>query len=346
MNRKLFAAIILSAVLIPCGLRSQDRPDDMRQALVLYENGMYSQARTLFDGLGADPIARAYSIMCSQQLKSTGYKSLAGEYARQWPWSAMTSRVFFQGALSEFEEADYESALRDFEMIPEGSLRDDEAAEYTFKKGYSMFSVGDYDSAAQELRKMDSLKGGDYTMPAKYTLGYILYTGRDFKEAFNCFRQTAEDPRFADQSKYYMLECRFMEKDYKYVTDNAEAMYAAVPEDRRPHLARIISESYLVRGDAAKAREYYDKNVNAGDTPKTRTDWFYSGSVLYAVHDWKGAIDSYSNVKDRTDSLGQIASYRRLSRDQEQGGGPRSLQGSCGPSVRQGDPGRRMVQLG
>ncbi|MBQ9888708.1 MAG: tetratricopeptide repeat protein [Bacteroidales bacterium] len=309
MNRKLFAAIIFFAVLFPCAARSQEGPDDMRQAVVLYENGMYSQARTLFDGLGADPIARAYSIMCSQKMKSEGYKSLAGEYAMQYPWSAMKSRVFLQGALSEFEDADYESALRDFGSIPEGSLREDEVAEYTFKKGYSLFSTGDYDSAAKVLRSMDSIKPGDYTMPAKYTLGYILYTGRDFKEAFNCFRETANDPRFADQSKYYMLECRFMDKDYKYVTDNAEAMYAAVPEDRRPHLARIISESYLVRGNAAKAREYYDKNLKSGDTPKTRTDWFYSGSVLYAVHDWKGAIDSYNNVKDRTDSLGQIASY-------------------------------------
>ena len=66
-----------------------------------------------------------------------------------------------------------------------------------------------------------------------------------------------------------------MNKDYRYVTDNAAKMYASVPEERRPHLARIISESYLVQGDAESAKKYYDRtDVVAG---KTRKDYFYAG---------------------------------------------------------------------
>jgi TolA-binding protein len=99
-----------------------------------------------------------------------------------------------------------------------------------------------------------------------------------------------------------------MMKDYHYVTRHAEKMYQNVPEDRKAHLARIISESYLVLGDTDNARKYYDLNTK-NDSEKTRADWFYSGSLLYAVDDYKGAIDNYNMVTMRTDSIGQIANY-------------------------------------
>lgn len=99
-----------------------------------------------------------------------------------------------------------------------------------------------------------------------------------------------------------------MNKDYKYVTDNAAKMYASVPQERRAHLARIISEAYLVQGDAASAKKYYDRtDTSAG---KSRTDYFYAGSLLYALEDYKGAVENYSLMTERTDSLGQIANYQ------------------------------------
>ena len=122
--------------------------------------------------------------------------------------------------------------------------------------------------------------------------GYILYRNRDFSRAQEWFEKASVDDRFTDIASYYILECRFMLKDHRYVTANGDAMYDAVPESRRPHLARIISESWLVLGDADKARKYYDLGIGDGNGPDSRTDWFYSGSVLYAVDDYEGAIRS------------------------------------------------------
>ena len=71
-----------------------------------------------------------------------------------------------------------------------------------------------------------------------------------------------------------------------------EKIFDKVSAERKPHLARLISESYLVLGDAGEARKYYEYNLS-DDAVKSRSDWFYSGSVLYAVQDYKGAVDSY-----------------------------------------------------
>ena len=41
----------------------------------------------------------------------------------------------------------------------------------------------------------------------------------------------------------------------------------------------------------------------------SRSDYFYAGSVLYALKDYRQAIENFSKMTDRTDSIGQIANY-------------------------------------
>jgi lipoprotein NlpI len=100
-----------------------------------------------------------------------------------------------------------------------------------------------------------------------------------------------------------------MLKDYQYIAANGGQVYNQVLDERKPFLARIISESFLVLGNADKAREYYDLSINAASNENTRADWFYSGSVLYAVKDYKAAIESFNKMGSRTDSIGQVANY-------------------------------------
>ena len=61
-------------------------------------------------------------------------------------------------------------------------------------------------------------------------------------------------------------------------------------------------------GDADKARYWFDRNADSSEL-RSRSDYFYAGSVLYAVDDYQGAIDKYSMMTERTDSIGQIANY-------------------------------------
>ena len=149
----------------------------------------------------------------------------------------------------------------------------------------------------------------DYTAPSRYSLGYIDYTRKEFKDAYDWFEKAGKDARFTDISSYYMTECRFMQKDYSYVIKNGVKLFNEVPADRQSHLARIISESYLATGDTEKAKTYYDK-IEQSRKDMDRDDFFYAGTVLYSTGDFKGAIDNFSQMKSRTDSIGQIANYQ------------------------------------
>jgi outer membrane protein assembly factor BamD (BamD/ComL family) len=181
--------------------------------------------------------------------------------------------------------------------------------EYMFKKAYCELETGDKERAHLQFEDLQSRPFSDYTAPAQYSLAYINYNKEDYAEALKWFEKAASDRRFAEISSYYIMECRFLLKDYVYVTGNGEKVYEQVLDERKPFLARILSESFLVLGNAESARKYYELSVNASQSGNTRADWFYSGSVLYAVKDYKGAIKSFNKMDSRTDSIGQVANY-------------------------------------
>ncbi len=298
------AAILISASAFSAYADSSDKR--FREALALYEKGMYSRAKTVFDSID-DPQALGYSVLCSANLQETGYENLLKSYEKEYPFSGLLPRIYWQHGLNLFDEGDYEGAEACFSRIKENQLQKGLRPEYLYKKAYCNFMNGDTDSAESLFKKVDRLPYSDYTAPSQYATGYINYEQERFSEALPWFEKSVKDPRFAAVSNYYILECRFMDKDYKYVTDNGPGLYGKVPEERRPHLARIISESYLVRGDADNAMKYYDRT--ASESSKSRGDYFYAGTLMYTTGDYRSAIENYGKMTDRTDSLGQIANY-------------------------------------
>lgn len=282
-----------------------------REALKLYDKGMYSRAGMMFDELGvfekADPAA--YSLLCDVRGNVPGYVNSMETFMKKYPYSVLIPQIRFYHALNLFDQQKYDDADALFELLEEKKLYPDQRTEYVFKKAYCDLESGDLQSARTGFAMVEQRGISVFTSPSRYSLGYIEYLLKNFRQAISWFEKTASDMRFRETASYYILECRFMLKDYDYVLAEGVGMYDSVPADRKPHLARIISESYLVKGQVAQAREFYDLSLSRGSEANTRADWFYSGSVLYAVADYKGAIDNFIRMGERRDSIGQIASY-------------------------------------
>lgn len=286
---------------------------DMREAIRLYDNGMYSRARTYFDdvasaGLNADP--EGYAVLCDVRQNVPGYRRTMERFVAENPQSPHIPQILYAHALILFDSQDYDAAGEVFDRIKVKRLHRNQRAEYTFLKAYCALDGSNLTEALEGFKEVDAMPHSDYAAPSRYVVGYINYDLKNFEESIKWFEKSLSDPRFADLSTYYIMECRFMLKDYEYVTEKGEELYAKTPQERKPQLARIISESWMVLGDAEKAREYMDLNLKDGGVPSNRADWFYRGSVLYAVKDYKGALDSYNMMGERNDSIGQIASYQ------------------------------------
>lgn len=294
---------------------SSDKVDGAKEfedALQLYDRGVYSRAMCIFDDIASrtgSPDAKGYSVLCSVSLGAAGYLARIEEFVRDYPYSRLIPQMWFRHAGNLFEKSEYAQALNYFSSISEKSLRRSQRDEYIFKKAYSALETDQLDDAMAGFLELDGHKRpSDYTAPAQYSIGYIHYKKNEFEQAIDFLRKSSKDSRFTDMADYYILECRFMLGDYRYVTARGPEMYMKVPDDRKPRLARIISESYLVLGDSYSARHYYDLNL-AGSGSKSDSDYFYAGSVLYAVEDYSGAIDNFSKMNFRADSVGQVANY-------------------------------------
>ncbi len=251
----------------------------------------------------------AQEVLEDVRMKTPGYKLMMDEFLKNNYHSAAVPQIIYAYALNCFDEGDYTEASENFGKLKLKNLYRSQADEFLFKKAYAAMENGGIDDALNGFTEVEARPMTDFTAPARYSLGYINYERKNFREAQTWFEEASVDGRFTEIAKYYIMECRFMLKDYDYVAANGEAMYESVAEERKPNLARIISESWLVKGDADKAKRFYELGLNQGDAPDSRTDWFYSGSVLYAVRDYEGAIKSFNNMTERTDSLGQIANY-------------------------------------
>ena len=300
--KRIFAA--LSAAFILTSAWAQDW-DAGRQ---YYQKGLYAEAIASLEGQqGAMP--EGYRVLSSLALKLDNRQELAQAYLQNWPESVLVPQVSFFQAMDLFDQEDYQRVLLLLSSIQRDQLYKSQLPEYSYKLGYSAYRAGEWQYAESVLSAVSKLPYSDYTAPSCYTLGYLNYAQERFPEAEEWFQKAAGDVRFQDLARYYILECRFNEKDYAYVVRNGEQMLDAAPEDRKPRLARMISESYLVRGDVDKARAYYDAHLS-GSEAKTRADYFYAGEMMYLAQDWQGAADNFERVRAVPDSLGQMASYQ------------------------------------
>lgn len=313
MNRGLIAALsialALSSELIANGQTT--KTDAFRQAVEFYDRGMFERAESIFSEIaasGQDVMAKGYEALCAVRRQSVGNRNLADQYISEYPYSGLIPQIRFYNALNLFDEQNFSTASAEFARIDMRSLKNSQVPEFIFKQAYSLFELDEYDRAEELFSKAEKMPYSDYTAPSRYSLGYIEYVRKNFEDSFDWFSKAAKDPRFTEQAVPYMIECRYMLKDYSYVISNGDAALERVTPERKRQLARFISESYLSEGNAAKAREYYEI-FGEGAKEMDDADLFYAGSVMYSTGDYKGAVDKFSRMTSRADSIGQIANY-------------------------------------
>ncbi len=322
MRLKIFSAFLFGMSLLS-GIPAQaqqnvtEGPDsphikEFREALRMYDYGMYSRSRRSFDRLYVNTgstDSKGYAILNDIRMNVPGYVRGMEAFFETDPHSVLIPKMRYAHAINLFDAQEYRKALAEFELLKPSLIYKGQRAEYLFKKGYARLETGDMQAALSDFRVVESMKFSDYTAPSRYAIGYINYELKNFKEALKWFEQSRKDGRFSEMSSFYMMECRFMLGDHKFVTENGDRIYKEVADERKPQMARLISESWLVLGDAENARKYLELNTMSGGQPKSRSDWFYRGSVMYAVHDYKSAIDNFIMMGERNDSIGQVASY-------------------------------------
>lgn len=311
IRMRILSLALTALLMIPLS-GYQLKAQELREAVRLYDNSMFSRSRSVFDGISEEAVSsdpEGFSVLSQVRSSAAGYEAAMDSFITRNPHSVHVPQIKWHHAMNLFDSHDYKAAGEVLDQIKIKSLYKQQRVDYLFRKAYCDLENRELESAKDNFTQVEKSQVSDYAAPSRYALGYIAYVQRDFTTAIGWFEKSKKDSRFSQMSCYYIMESRFMLGDHRYVTENSESMYAAVPDERKPHLARIISESWLVLGDADNARRYLELSTQGGGQPSSRADWFFQGSVLYAVEDYRGAIDAYSMMGERRDSIGQIADY-------------------------------------
>ena len=283
-----------------------------REILKLQQRGMHNRASVLFGMLGDEVLSsepEAYSVLNDVLQNVYGYDVRMRDFLARNPHSALASQIRFYHAVNLFDAQNFADASDVFSQVQVSHLEGIQVDEYIFKKSFCELEAGDRHRSLFLFKELASRPFTDYTAPAAYAIAYVNFEDGKYKEALDWFEISVSDVRFFEMSSYYIVECHFLLKDYEYVAAEGEKVYADLSDNLKPFIARMLSEAWLVKGDASKASNYYELFTSASGQKNSRSDWFYSGSLLYALKDYRGAIDSFNAMGERKDSIGQVANY-------------------------------------
>lgn len=292
--------------LLPCFVMRAEPP---REAMDLYERSMFDGARVVFDS-SDDPLSKAYSVLCAIRGRFPGYEARLREYEKHNPKSVLYDEMHYRLGHNLFEDRQYEKAGEQYALVKENRISRNEIPTLLFEKAWCALDAKAYPEAETLFKKVRSMGVGRYYYPSCFYLGEIAYRSGDFDSAGKYFSECTSDAELGSLSRFYVLECRFVSKDYDYIIANAGKEIPGSPSERKARLSRMLSEAYLIKGDKENARLYYEQENLVRSSSKTRSDYFHAGSVLFNTGDYAAAAMAFSEMKDRTDSIGQIANYQ------------------------------------
>lgn len=305
-GRRLFAAVVFILASAFAAASVPSPKSLFTRAKCLYDNGNYSQAGAIFSTIQEDPLSRDYSVLCSLKASPESSDGVMEEYSRGGNKTILGSSIHFEYALILFGQGRYGESLGEFSLVDTSGLKGTVIPEYVFKKAWCEYETGNKSAAVKGFRKVLDMPESEYTSVSGYAVASELYKAGEFFEAIPLFKRAGSDPSLTPLCEFYILDCEFNEGNYPYVLEHGDSLLANAPGERVEHIARILSESFLITGNNEKAKAYYEltsrENMN-------RKDFFYAGTVLYNAGDYRGAIDNYSGMGDLADSLGQIALY-------------------------------------
>ena len=291
--------------------------EQYKNAVNLYSKGVYQAAEKEFELLltNTDLSKRAelsmiesYLVLISIELSRPDIDFRVQQIKSKYPESPKMNEIDLKYGSHYFNLSNFNEAYRILSSINPSTLPPSQKAEFHFKYGYANLRTGNNQKALSNFAIINRLPFGSYSNPAIYYSAHIEYMKRDFKKAIELFSKIEKDPRFTLLAKYYILESRFMLKDYEFVVQNGEPLYQQLTGELRIKSARVVSESFFALGNTEKAQFYFDR-YSAESGNLTRKDIYYAGIIAYTQKRYEQAIDILKQVIGEDDSLTQNASY-------------------------------------
>ncbi|MDE6489688.1 MAG: tetratricopeptide repeat protein [Muribaculaceae bacterium] len=233
-------------------------------------------------------------------------ESYIEEYLATYPESPWRSEMQLRLASLRFFAGDYAGALERFNAIDADALGADASDDLAYRSAFCRLKLGDYATAETSFSHLAGTSR--YGNAAKFYLGYIAYTAKDYDRAMQLFDQVDQSTSPGDMADYYRAQIYYMRGDYGKAFALARPLAGndTIDPGFRAEACRITGESLFNTGQDEKAIPYLREYVSLAETPLPSTRYML-GAADYRNGDYNKAIEKLGPVTSENNAIGQSA---------------------------------------
>ena len=241
----------------------------------------------------------------------------ARQFLRRYPSSPRRLYVEFAIADHLSRTARHEEARKAFADIPENAFDSRKTAELIFKRSVTDIQCGDYDKALAGLSRLKNDKV--YREPANYYIAVIDYSNGRYDEAEKKFRGIPKKSPLWKEAQFYICQIDFHNREFATVQSDGESLLgAALPDEMKTELLRIVGESNYHLGNFDQSVNYLRQYVDRTDRKPERSALYILGINEFRNENYGETVRFLGEVTTADDEMAQSAylyagqSYLRL----------------------------------
>ena len=322
--RLTFTASLLFAFAMGMAQRTEIYTHDSksyREALELFGKEKYAASLKLFESymqqlpdrhLEQYINAEFHAGVCALYLYHKDAEFRLEKFVQMHPESPWVRKVYYELANYNYRRKRYKKSLEWFEYIEMKDLKQEELAEFKFKRGHAFFMQDRFEEARPDLFEVKDIES-EYQAPATYFYSHISYESDQLQNAYDGFKKLEDDPNFSPLVPYYLTQILYKQKKYDELLEYAPAFVdstASKDIKRQPEIAQLVGDAYYRENKYAQALPYleqYHDDARASDV--TREDHFQMGYTYYTLERPADALEHFNAASDGDDELAQSSIY-------------------------------------
>ncbi|MCX6352989.1 MAG: tetratricopeptide repeat protein [Bacteroidetes bacterium] len=312
--------LLLFALLLPYSTYAQRTQDDVH-SIALYKKGkelfdakQFASAQKVFmefsklsDDYNLRGEAGYYIALSSLELTQADAELTLTQYADKYREHPRARTILYYLGRFQYRNREFAKAIATLENVDAYDLTGAERSEHAFMLGYSYYKTNNLQKASTYFGKIkDNADDNGYT--AAYYVGYIAYQKKKYSETLKEFTKIKNVAKFKATVPGYISQIYLMQGDYdktiefgKQALENAESKGAN-------EVSLFLAEAYFLKKDCPNASQYYNQYVEAGGALPDH-HLYQLGYCLYQQEKYKEALDAFSAINIKDDSLGQNIAF-------------------------------------
>ncbi|MDR2651578.1 MAG: tetratricopeptide repeat protein [Prevotellaceae bacterium] len=319
MKVKLLKSVLLVILATVCF--SAKAQSNYNKAIDLYNKGVYVEAQQLFlqerSSTSATDQTKLsnidyYNAMCALKLKQPNADVTAQAFINKYPDSKLRNDLIFWLGIYFYDvKNSHRDAAKYFQQVKRNELSPGEQGEFDFKYGQTYLKSGNTDEALQYFANAKNSIHTRFASQAEYYYAHTLYEQKKYAAALESFLNLRNDSDYESVVPYYILQIYFYQKEYDKVINEGTAFYEKAAKQRQGEIARVLAESYLLKNDYAKAREYFDKYENSSSARGkiSAADYYLMAYIDFKQDNYDKAAQTLQRITIKNDTLSQKALY-------------------------------------